>query len=288
LMFFQQLLNGLTTGSVYALIALGYTMIYGILGLINFAQGEIYMCGAFVTVLLLATGRVNFFLAFIAGMAAAALLGVVLERVAFRPLRGSHPLVPLISAIGASIFLQSLALLLFGPLDRPFPIQFTFSSIQIAGAAVSVMQITILAAALSFMGLLVAFVRYTRYGKAIIACALDRDTARLMGINVDRMVALTFLIGSALSGAAGIMMAIYYNATYPRMGFLPGLKAFSAAVLGGVGNIPGAILGGLLLGVAESLGAAYVSSGYKDAIAFAILILVLLLRPQGILRGRGD
>jgi branched-chain amino acid transport system permease protein len=287
-MFFQQLLNGLTTGSVYALIALGYTMIYGILGLINFAQGEIYMCGAFVTVLLLATGRVNFFLAFIAGMAAAALLGVVLERVAFRPLRGSHPLVPLISAIGASIFLQSLALLLFGPLDRPFPIQFTFSSIQIAGAAVSVMQITILAAALSFMGLLVAFVRYTRYGKAIIACALDRDTARLMGINVDRMVALTFLIGSALSGAAGIMMAIYYNATYPRMGFLPGLKAFSAAVLGGVGNIPGAILGGLLLGVAESLGAAYVSSGYKDAIAFAILILVLLLRPQGILRGRGD
>jgi branched-chain amino acid transport system permease protein len=287
-MFFQQLLNGLTTGSIYALIALGYTMIYGILGLINFAQGEIYMFGAFVTVLLLSTGQVNFFLALVAGMAAAAFLGVVLERVAFRPLRGYHPLVPLISAIGASIFLQSLALLLFGPLDRPFPIQFTFSSIQIAGAAVSVLQVAILAAALGFMGLLVAFVRYTRYGKAIVACALDRDTARLMGINVDRMVALTFLIGSALSGAAGIMMAIYYNATYPRMGLLPGLKAFSAAVLGGVGNIPGAILGGLLLGVAESLGAAYVSSGYKDAIAFAILILVLLIRPQGILKGRGD
>jgi len=287
-MFFQQLLNGLTTGSVYALIALGYTMIYGILGLINFAQGEIYMFGAFVTVLLLASGQVNFFLAFGAGMAAAAVLGVVLERIAFRPLRGSHPLVPLISAIGASIFLQSLALLLFGPLDRPFPIQFTFSSIQIAGAAVSVLQIAILAAALGLMGLLVAFVRYTRYGKAIVACALDRDTARLMGIKVDRMVSLTFLIGSALSGAAGIMMAIYYNATYPRMGLLPGLKAFSAAILGGVGNIPGAILGGLLLGVAESLGAAYVSSGYKDAIAFAILILVLLIRPQGILRGRGD
>jgi branched-chain amino acid transport system permease protein len=287
-MFLQQLLNGLTTGSVYALIALGYTMIYGILGLINFAQGEIYMFGAFIAVLLLSTGKVNFLLACAGGMTGAGLLGVVLERVAFRPLRGTHPLVPLISAIGASIFLQSLALLLFGPLDRPFPIQFAFSSIQIAGAAVSVLQIAILAAALGCMGLLVVFVRYTRYGKAIVACALDRDTARLMGIKVDRMVALTFLIGSALSGAAGIMMAIYYNATYPRMGLLPGLKAFSAAVLGGVGNIPGAILGGLLLGVAESLGAAYLSSSYKDAIAFAILILVLLLRPQGILRGRGD
>ena len=287
-MFLQQFFNGLTTGSVYALIALGYTMIYGILGLINFAQGEIYMFGAFVAVLLLATGRVNFFLAFAAGMAAAAVLGVVLERLAFRPLRGSHPLVPLISAIGASIFLQSLALLLFGPNDRPFPIQFTFSSVNLAGVPVSTLQLAILAAALGFMGLLVAFVRYTRYGKAIVACALDRDTARLMGIKVDRMVALTFLIGSALSGAAGIMMAIYYNATYPRMGLLPGLKAFSAAILGGVGNIPGAILGGLLLGVAESLGGAYVSSAYKDAIAFAILILVLLLRPQGILRGRGN
>jgi len=287
-MFFQQLINGLTTGSVYALIALGYTMIYGILGLINFAQGEIYMCGAFVTVLLLATGKVNFFLAFALGMGAAGLLGVVLERVAFRPLRGFHPLVPLISAIGASIFLQSLALLLFGPNDRPFPIQFTFSTIKIAGLPVSTLQMAILAAALGFMGLLVVFVRYTTYGKAIVACALDRDTARLMGINVDRMVSLTFLLGSALSGAAGIMMAIYYNATYPRMGLLPGLKAFSAAVLGGVGNIPGAILGGLLLGVAESLGAAYISSGFKDAIAFAILILVLLIRPQGILKGRGD
>jgi len=208
-MFLQQFFNGLTTGSVYALIALGYTMIYGILGLINFAQGEIYMFGAFVAVLLLATGRVNFFLAFAAGMAAAAVLGVVLERLAFRPLRGSHPLVPLISAIGASIFLQSLALLLFGPNDRPFPIQFTFSSVNLAGVPVSTLQLAILAAALGFMGLLVAFVRYTRYGKAIVACALDRDTARLMGIKVDRMVALTFLIGSALSGAVGICCFLF-------------------------------------------------------------------------------
>jgi branched-chain amino acid transport system permease protein len=286
-MFLQQLINGLTTGSAYALIALGYTMIYGILGLINFAQGEIYMCGAFVTVLLLATGGVPFMAAVAAGLMAAAILGLILERVAFRPLRGAHPLVPLISAIGASIFLQSLALLLFGPNNRPFPVQFTFSTVALAGIPVSTLQVAILGAGLGFMGLLVGFVRYTTYGKAIVACALDRDTARLMGINVDRMVSLTFIVGSALSGAGGIMMAIYYNATYPTMGFLPGLKAFSAAVLGGVGNIPGAILGGLLLGVAESLGAAYISSGYKDAIAFIILILVLLIRPHGILKGRG-
>ena len=286
-MFFAQLLNGLTTGSVYALIALGYTMIYGILGLINFAQGEIYMCGAFVAVLLLATGKVNFFVAFAAGMGAAALLGLLLERVAFRPLRGSHPLVPLISAIGASIFLQSLALILFGPNDRPFPIQFEFRAVTVAGIPISTIQGTILLSALGFMVLLVLFVRFTKYGKAIQACALDRDTARLMGIPVDRMVALTFIIGSALSGAAGIMMAIYYNSTYPRMGLLPGLKAFSAAIRGGVGSLPGAIFGGLLLGVAENLGAAYLSSGYRDGIAFAILILVLLLRPQGLLKGRG-
>jgi branched-chain amino acid transport system permease protein len=285
-MFLQQLINGLTTGSAYALIALGYTMIYGILGLINFAQGEIYMCGAFVAVLLLATGQVPFLVAVVAGMLAAAVLGLILERLAFRPLRGAHPLVPLISAIGASIFLQSLGLLLFGPNNRPFPVAFDFTPISLGGLPLNTLEAAILIAALGFMGLLVLFMRYTRYGKAIMACALDRDTARLMGINVDRMVSLTFIVGSVLSGAAGIMMAIYYNATYPRMGFLPGLKAFSAAILGGVGNIPGAILGGLLLGVAESMGAAYISSGYKDAIAFIILILVLLIRPQGILRGK--
>jgi len=166
-------------------------------------------------------------------------------------------------------------------------VQFEFRTVELAGLPVSTLQGLILLTALGFMVLLLAFVKYTTYGKAIIACALDRDTARLMGINVDRMVALTFFLGSALSGAAGILMAIYYNATYPRMGLLPGLKAFSAAILGGVGNIPGAILGGLLLGVAESLGAGYLSSGYKDAVAFVILILVLLLRPQGILKGKG-
>ncbi|WP_449244675.1 branched-chain amino acid ABC transporter permease [Desulfobacca acetoxidans] len=286
-MFLQQILNGLTAGSVYALIALGYTMIYGILGLINFAQGEIYMAGAFAAVLLLSVCQVNFFVACLFGMGVAVLVGVALERFAFRPLRGAHPLVPLISAIGASILLQSLALLLFGPEDRSFPTHFEFAALDVAGASISTLQAAIFISALFFMILLMVFVRYTRFGKAIVATALDQDTARLMGINVDRMITLTFVIGSALSGAAGIMMAIYYNATYPRMGLLPGLKAFSAAVLGGVGNIPGAIIGGLILGVAENLGAAYLSSGYKDAIAFAILIVVLLVRPRGLLGSRG-
>ncbi|AEB09683.1 branched-chain amino acid ABC transporter permease [Desulfobacca acetoxidans] len=286
-MFLQQILNGLTAGSVYALIALGYTMIYGILGLINFAQGEIYMAGAFAAVLLLSAYQVNFFVACLFGMGVAVLVGVALERFAFRPLRGAHPLVPLISAIGASILLQSLALLLFGPEDRSFPTHFEFAALDVAGASISTLQAAIFISALFFMILLMVFVRYTRFGKAIVATALDQDTARLMGINVDRMITLTFVIGSALSGAAGIMMAIYYNATYPRMGLLPGLKAFSAAVLGGVGNIPGAIIGGLILGVAENLGAAYLSSGYKDAIAFAILIVVLLVRPRGLLGSRG-
>jgi branched-chain amino acid transport system permease protein len=261
-------------------------MIYGILGLINFAQGEIYMAGAFAAVILLSAYKVNFFVAVLFGMGVAALLGVVLERVAFRPLRGGHPLVPLISAIGASIFLQSLALLLFGPADRSFPVQFDFANIDLAGVTVSTLQLAIFGTALFFMALLVVFVKYTKFGKAIMATALDQDTARLMGINVDRMISLTFLIGSALSGVAGIMMAIYYNTTYPRMGLLPGLKAFSAAVLGGVGNIPGAIIGGLILGVAENLGAGYLSSGYKDAVAFAILIIVLLVRPKGLLGGK--
>ena len=285
-MLLQQIINGLTAGSVYALIALGYTMIYGILGLINFAQGEIYMAGAFAAVLLLHAFKVNFFLAFVFGMGVAALVGVLLERLAFRPLRGAHPLVPLISAIGASILLQSLALLLFGPTDRSFPVHFEFTTIDFAGVSISTLQIAIFFAALFFMALLLLFVKYTKFGKAIVATALDQETARLMGINVDRMISLTFLIGSALSGAAGIMMAIYYNATYPRMGLLPGLKAFSAAVLGGVGNIPGAMIGGLILGVAENLGAGYLSSGYKDAIAFAILIIVLLVRPKGLFGGR--
>jgi branched-chain amino acid transport system permease protein len=282
----QQLVNGLVVGSVYALVALGYTMIYGILGIINFAQGEIYMYGAFGAVLTLAaTGELG--LAVMAGVGTACLVGFLLERIAFRPLRGMHPLIPLISAIGASILLSSLARLLFGPDDRSFPIEFNPVSYTIFGAAeITGLQLIIIGVSFGLMVILSIFVNMTKHGKAIMAVAMDSDAARLSGINVNNAYVITFLLGSALSGVAGILMAVYYNATSFSMGLLPGLKAFSAAILGGVGSIPGAIVGGLVLGIAENLGAAYISSSFKDAFAFIALVLVLIIRPRGIMGSR--
>lgn len=284
-MLIQQLVNGLVVGSVYALVALGYTMIYGILGIINFAQGEIYMFGAFGAVLTLAaTGELG--LAVLAGISSACVVGVILERFAFRPLRGTHPLIPLISAIGASIFLSSLALLLFGPEDRSFPLDFTPASHRVFGTRITDLQLIIVGVSFGLMVILTLFVNLTKHGKAILAVAMDSDAARLSGISVNLTYVLTFLLGSALSGAAGILMAVYYNATSPTMGLLPGLKGFSAAILGGVGSIPGAIIGGLVLGVAENMGGAYISSSFKDAFAFIALVLVLIIRPRGILGSR--
>ncbi len=285
-MLLQQLVNGLVVGSVYALVALGYTMIYGILGIINFAQGEIYMYGAFGAVLTLsATGDLS--LAVLAGIGSACIVGVLLERIAFRPLRGTHPLIPLISAIGASILLSSVARLLFGPDDRSFPLEFHPSSYSIFGAAeITGLQLVIMCVSVGLMVILSLFVNLTKHGKAMVAVAMDNDAARLSGINVNNAYMITFLLGSALSGVAGILMAVYYNATSFSMGTLPGLKAFSAAILGGVGSIPGAIVGGLVLGVAENLGAAYISSNFKDAFAFIALVLVLIIRPRGIMGSR--
>jgi branched-chain amino acid transport system permease protein len=285
-MFLQQIINGLATGSIYAMVALGYTMIYGILGLINFAQGEIYMAGAFTAVLAIEKLHIGFIPAFMLALLVSSVVGVLMERLAFRPLRKSNPLIPLIAAIGVSLSLQSLARILFGPNNRPFPIRIDYTIVHVFGMKIPVLDIVILVSAGILMVGLTIFVRRSRYGKAMVASAVDGDAARLMGINVDSMVTLTFIIGSILSGAAGVMTAVYYNATYPTMGMLTGLKAFSAAILGGVGNIPGAIVGGLILGVAENLGAAYISSGLKDAVAFAIMILVLIIRPTGIF-GKG-
>jgi branched-chain amino acid transport system permease protein len=281
----QQLVNGLVVGSVYALIALGYTMIYGILGIINFAQGEIYMYGAFGAVLTLgATGDLS--LAILAGIGSACIVGILLERIAFRPLRGMHPLIPLISAIGASIFLSSLARMLFGPEDRSFPREFAAGTHQFFSAQVTDLQLAIMGISIGLMVCLTIFINLTKHGKAILAVAMDSDAARLSGINVNACYVVTFVLGSALSGVAGILMAVYYNSTSPTMGTLPGLKAFSAAILGGVGSIPGAIIGGLVLGVAENFGAAYVSSHFKDAFAFIALVLVLIIRPRGIMGSR--
>ena len=282
----QQLLNGLVTGSAYALIAWGDRMVYGVLQLVNFAHGEIYMVGAFVGLLLVTVVKLPFLAALPLAMLAAALVGVTVEFVAYRPLRRSSRLAVLISAIGMSIFLQNVALWIFGPATRSFPPPFQVSVLQIGPLRTNTLALLTLGVALVMMVGLHYLVRHTKTGKAMRAVAQDRDTAALMGINVNRTIALTFLIGSSLAAAAGVMVGMLFNAVVPTMGVMPGLKGFVAAVLGGIGNIPGAMLGGIVLGLAETMGVALLSSQWRDAIAFAILILVLLYKPSGLLGAR--
>ncbi len=284
-MFLEQLLNGLTLGSTYALIALGYTMVYGIVQLINFAHGEIYMFGAFAGLFMVTVLDVNIFVALIAAMAFCMILGVIVERIAYRPIRGkSSRLSALISAIGVSIFLSTLMVLMRGPNTTRYPEEVLKQTTYTLGSVeISSLQIIILLVSAVLMIGLQLMIKKTRIGKAMRACSQDLDAASLMGINVNRVISLTFAVGSALAAAGGVMVGIYYNAVWPYMGTMAGLKAFSAAVLGGIGSVPGAMVGGLSLGILEILGVAYVSSSYKDAIAFAILILVLLIRPQGIM-----
>ncbi len=283
-MFWQQLLNGITLGSSYALIALGYTMVYGIVQLINFAHGEIYMIGAFTGLFLVTTAGLPIGAALLGAMVICMLVGVLVERLAYRPLRGkSSRLSPLISALGMSIFLSTLMALLAGVNTRRYPPVINLQSYQLGLIQVSSMQIAMLVLSGLLMIGLHFMVQRTSIGKAMRACSQDLEAASLMGINVNRIISYTFAIGSALAAAGGVMVGIYYNAVWPYMGTLAGLKAFSAAVLGGIGSIPGAMLGGITLGVMEIMGVAYISSSFKDAIAFGILILVLIVRPQGIL-----
>lgn len=282
-MFVQQFVNGLILGSIYALIALGYTMVYGIIMLINFAHGEIYMFGAFAGMILVVFYKVPFILAFLLAMAFAALVGLTVEYLAYRPLRRSSRLAALISAIGASIFLQNLALLIMGARPYSFHSPFTPAVYKTSLLTISKLELIILAISFFLMVGLTFFVQKTKIGKAMRATAQDINTASLMGINVNQIIAITFLIGSALGAAAGVMVGIYFRTVTPTMGLMPGLKGFVAAVLGGIGRIPGAMLGGLLLGIAEVMAAAYISSQYRDAAAFAILILVLFFKPAGLL-----
>ncbi len=290
--FFQQLLNGLTLGSTYALIALGYTMVYGILEIINFAHGEIYMFGAFVGMFLVQVAKLPFLLAFVLAMGASALLGVTIERIAYRPLRRSPRITALISAIGMSILLQNIAIRFLGPQTRPFPKPFAVTVFKLAEinsypnaltVQINSLQIFIMLMSFSLMLGLHFLVQKTRVGRAMRATAQDRETASLMGINVNDVISVTFALGSALGAAAGVLIGVYFNAVYPTMGVLVGIKGFVAAVLGGIGNIPGAMVGGLLLGLMEVFGAAYISSDLKDAIAFTVLIIILLLKPAGLL-----
>ncbi len=296
-MFLQQLINGLTLGSVYALVALGYTMVYGILGLINFAHGEIYMIGAYLGIVYLALFTalglteshlfLSLFLVFVFSALTCAGYGVTLERVAYRPLRSAHRLSPLISAIGMSIFLQNYVMLAQGSADKVFPHILSPEPIESGGFPMSKIQAFIISASFLLMTALHFFIRKTRLGKAMRATSQDRVMATLCGIPIDRIIAITFIIGSVLAAAAGVMVSIYYGVVNFYIGYVAGIKAFTAAVLGGIGNIPGAMLGGLVLGMVESLGSAYISTEFKDGFAFLILILVLIFRPTGLLGEKG-
>jgi branched-chain amino acid transport system permease protein len=285
-MLTQQIVNGLVSGSAYALVALGYTLIYGVLGLINLAQGELYMAGAFGLWAGMVWLGLPFPVAVLFGLLLTGIVGLSMDRFVFRPLRHRHPLIPMLAAIGLSIMLQSLALLCFGPETKPFALELPPAHLSLGPVRISLIQLMLMGSALVVMMGLIWFVHFSKNGKALQAVALSSEAARIVGIKPDACIGMAFFASALMSGAAGMMMAAYYNATYPYMGVLPGLKGFCAAVLGGAGSIPGAILGGLLLGLAENLGAAYVASGFKDAFAFGILILILLVRPSGILGRR--
>ncbi|BBE52187.1 High-affinity branched-chain amino acid transport system permease protein LivH [Ferriphaselus amnicola] len=297
----QQILNGLVQGSVYALVALGYTMVYGILGLINFAHGEVLMVGAMValSVMLkliavgLAAPLVLLFGLLVAVLVCMA-LGYSIERIAYRPLRNAPRLAPLITAIGVSIVLQNLAMIFWGREYRAFPALLPSGSHTIAGAVINDTQLIIIFVSLLVMAGLMALVHRTRLGRAMRAVAENPAAAQLMGVDTNRVISVTFMLGSALAAVAGLMVSANYGIVHYYMGFILGLKAFTAAVLGGIGNLRGAMLGGVLLGLIESLGAGYIGgltggflgSNYQDVFAFFVLIAVLVFRPSGLLGER--
>ncbi len=283
--FLQQLVNGITVGSVYALIALGYTMVYGILMFINFAHGEIYMAGGFIGWYLMTQLGVPFVIATPITVLIVACLGMTIEKIAYRPLRHASRLGPLITAIGVSIVLQNLAAAIFGTDPQPFPVPaFLRRDIyEVGGVILDSLQIYMFVLSILIMIGLDLYVNHTRVGKAMRATKINKQVAPLMGINLDTIISLVFAIGSGIAALGGIMVGIYYNAVFPTMGFIPGLVAFTAAVLGGIGNIRGAMIGGMLIGILENLGAGYISSGFKQGIAFLVLIFLLLFRQEGIL-----
>ena len=293
--FLQQLVNALSLGSLYALIAIGYTMVYGIIGMINFAHGEVYMIGSYIAFIVLAAlallGLDSLPLmligAFAISMIVTSAYGFSIERVAYRPLRGGNRLIPLISAIGMSIFLQNVVRLAQGSRDIAMPSLITggwsIGPEEGFHATLSYMQLVIFIVTFITMTALTLFISRSRMGRACRACAEDIKMTNLLGINTNNVIALTFVIGAALAAVAGVLLSLYYGVINPYIGFMAGLKAFTAAVLGGIGSIPGAVLGGLLLGVTEAITAGYFSTEYKDVVAFSLLILILLFRPTGIL-----
>lgn len=293
--FIQQLTNGLAVGGIYALIALGYTMVYGVLKLINFAHGELVTMGAYLGMTLLVStalaGTIPAPLAVLViilmVMGLAGLMGYLLERIAYRPLRHAGRLAAVVSALGASIFLQNAIMLFYSPNYQVYPddVHMTIT-LNIFGMDFPLMRILMFLASVLLMVALYLFINKTKTGTAIRAVAIDQGAAKLMGIDVNRIISLVFIIGPALGGAAGMLLGLYYGSIRYDMGTMYGLKAFTAAIIGGIGNIPGAMIGGLLLGVAEAMGAAYISTAWKDAFAFLVLIIILILRPTGLLGER--
>lgn len=301
--FFQQIVNGLLLGSMYALIALGYTMVYGVLNLINFAHGDVLMIGAMAGLTILKVvqsvapglpGVVKLIIAIIGAIPVCILVNIVIERVAYRPLRNAPRLAPLITAIGVSILLQTFAMMIWGRNPIPFPQVMPFEPFHVSGALISPTQVMLLVLAAVSMGCLVWLVEKTKMGRAMRATAENPRVAGLMGVDSNRVIVMTFAIGAALAAVAGVMWGATYASAQFAMGFTPGLKAFSAAVLGGIGNIYGAMLGGILLGLIESLGAGYIGeltggflgSQYQDIFAFVVLILVLTVKPSGLMGER--
>ena len=291
-MFAQQIINGLALGAVYALLALGYTMVYGILQLINFAHGEVYMLGAYLGIIVLgaltAPGMhvgIPAALAFslLAAMLFCGAYGAMIERVAYRPLRRASKLTPLISAVGMSIILQNFVMLAQGKEYKYLPPLISSEGFTALGARVSPVEIVILGTSVVLMTGLHLFITRTKLGKAMRATSQDMTMAGLLGININQVISITFIIGSALAAVAGVLVTLYYGVVHFFMGYTAGLKAFTAAVLGGIGSVPGAMLGGLVLGLIENFGASYLSSVYKDAFAFLVLIITLILRPSGLL-----
>lgn len=283
--FINYLINGVSLGSVYAIIALGYTMVYGIAKMLNFAHGDIIMIGSYVVFVTVSSMGLPPMLGVLLAVAACTLLGVVIERVAYKPLRNASPLAVLITAIGVSYLLQNVALLIFGADTKSFTSVVKIPALKLAGGQLNITGETIatILSCIVIMVCLMAFINRTRAGQAMLAVSEDKGAATLMGINVNGTIALTFAIGSALAAIAGVLLCSAYPSLTPYTGSMPGIKAFVAAVFGGIGSIPGAFIGGVLLGVIEILSKAYISSQLSDAIVFAVLIIVLLVRPTGIL-----
>ncbi len=283
--FISYLVNGISLGSVYAIIALGYTMVYGIAKMLNFAHGDVIMIGGFVVFTTVSGMGLPPVIGILISVAACTVLGVVIERIAYKPLRGASKLAVLITAIGVSYFLQNVALLIYGANTKSFTSVVTIPPLSLAEGALVISGETMvtIAACIVIMAVLSAFIKYSKSGRAMLAVSEDSGAAQLMGVNVNATIALTFAIGSALAAIAGVLLCSAYPSLTPYTGAMPGIKAFVAAVFGGIGSIPGAFIGGILLGVIEILGKAYISSQLADAIVFAVLIVVLLVKPTGLL-----